>query len=298
MGVRDYDPKLGQFLTPDPLYFADLDKCRASPLQCSLYGYAAGNPVSFIDPSGLGVTSFLRNLAADVVEIGVTVAGAAVGAAVGTFGGAWTGPGAIVTGSTGAVVGAGVFRGLASPTVDRIRGVKPSKENVKEAVMDGMTSEMGGQVLSEYVITPLARAAKARWARSAAAKTTADATANATKPTASVASDAQNLELLNRSLASEAQVCELASGEGKVMAGNGGRVILRDEPRLIDIYGGQEGDWQKVGSSHYSSSGGASFETHAYRNSKTGEVVEYKTKINDLDANASSANADNASTSK
>src|ERR1044071_6932823 len=52
MGVRDYDAKLSQFLTPDPLYFEDLEKCQGSPLQCSLYGYAAGNPISFVDPTG------------------------------------------------------------------------------------------------------------------------------------------------------------------------------------------------------------------------------------------------------
>src|SRR5204862_6814702 len=52
MGVRDYDPKLSQFLTPDPLYFEDLEKCQASPLQCALYGYAGGNPISFVDPIG------------------------------------------------------------------------------------------------------------------------------------------------------------------------------------------------------------------------------------------------------
>ena len=51
-GVRDYDPTLGQFTTPDPLYLEDLEKCQHSPLECSLYGYAAGNPISFVDPTG------------------------------------------------------------------------------------------------------------------------------------------------------------------------------------------------------------------------------------------------------
>ena len=52
MGVRDYDARLAQFLTPDPLYLENLEKCQSSPLQCALYGYALGNPVSFVDPNG------------------------------------------------------------------------------------------------------------------------------------------------------------------------------------------------------------------------------------------------------
>jgi RHS repeat-associated protein len=59
MGVRDYDARLGQFLTPDPLYLENLEKCQASPLQCSLYGYAAPNPISFVDRSGLDPLSDL-----------------------------------------------------------------------------------------------------------------------------------------------------------------------------------------------------------------------------------------------
>ena len=52
MGVRDYDPRTGQFLTPDPVYLESLEKCQSSPLQCSLYAYAGGNPVNFVDPLG------------------------------------------------------------------------------------------------------------------------------------------------------------------------------------------------------------------------------------------------------
>jgi RHS repeat-associated protein len=70
MGVRDYDANLSQFYTPDPLYFEDLDKCQSSPLECSLYSYAAGNPISFVDPSGLGVIDALKQVAAPLLAPG------------------------------------------------------------------------------------------------------------------------------------------------------------------------------------------------------------------------------------
>ncbi|WP_437966603.1 RHS repeat-associated core domain-containing protein [Sorangium sp. So ce260] len=52
MGVRDYDPLLGQFWTPDPLFLSSIEKCAASPAECNLYGYAGNNPVTFMDPTG------------------------------------------------------------------------------------------------------------------------------------------------------------------------------------------------------------------------------------------------------
>lgn len=52
MGVRDYDPYLGQFWTPDPLYLEALEGCMGSVVECNLYGYARNNPVSFVDPTG------------------------------------------------------------------------------------------------------------------------------------------------------------------------------------------------------------------------------------------------------
>jgi RHS repeat-associated protein len=54
MGVRDYDPRIHRFLTPDPLYLEEPARCLDSPVECNLYGYARGNPLKFSDPSGKG----------------------------------------------------------------------------------------------------------------------------------------------------------------------------------------------------------------------------------------------------
>ena len=43
-GFRSYDPKAGRYLQPDPLGYPD------GP---DAYGYAGGDPVNRIDPSGL-----------------------------------------------------------------------------------------------------------------------------------------------------------------------------------------------------------------------------------------------------
>jgi RHS repeat-associated protein len=66
-GVRDYDPLLGQFWSPDPAFLDSLDKCAASPLECNLYGYAGGNPLNHIDPSGLGWKDFVAGVCGAVV---------------------------------------------------------------------------------------------------------------------------------------------------------------------------------------------------------------------------------------
>jgi RHS repeat-associated protein len=58
MGVRDYDPKLNRFLTPDPLFLEEPWRCVSSPVECNLYGYARNNPLRYGDPHGTFAKEF------------------------------------------------------------------------------------------------------------------------------------------------------------------------------------------------------------------------------------------------
>ena len=53
-GARDYDAETGRWTAKDPILFAGGD--------VSLYGYVAGDPVNFVDPSGLSVCGDLKKL--------------------------------------------------------------------------------------------------------------------------------------------------------------------------------------------------------------------------------------------
>lgn len=141
MGVRDYDPLLAQFLTPDPLYFENLDKCAASPLQCALYGYASGNSISFVDPMGLGILDALKGAASTVADFTIhEVAPRAVGGAK------------AVAGAAGVVVAAGLCEGtfgvgcaLAAPLA--AFSVDVAYSGSKEAVFGKPAPTMVGQAL-------------------------------------------------------------------------------------------------------------------------------------------------------
>ncbi|MFW7382147.1 MAG: RHS repeat-associated core domain-containing protein [Oligoflexus sp.] len=53
MGVRDYDPEIGRFLTADPYFLENADECVLSPVECNLYSYAKNNPLKYTDPTGM-----------------------------------------------------------------------------------------------------------------------------------------------------------------------------------------------------------------------------------------------------
>ncbi|HHY1463429.1 TPA: hypothetical protein ACV1O5_004143, partial [Yersinia enterocolitica] len=82
---------------------------------------------------------------------------------------------------------------------------------------------------------------------------------------------------LNKSLASEAQLVDLAKKGGTAIAGYGTSIALRDSSRLVAEYGGKAESWSKVSSKSYKAADGTAFEIHAYHNVVTGQLVEPKT---------------------
>jgi hypothetical protein len=87
------------------------------------------------------------------------------------------------------------------------------------------------------------------------------------------------LTQLNKQLASESQVTQVAAGQGKPIFGAGTNKVLNDAPRLAGQYGGNASDWAKVTSWSYKAADGTKIEVHAYQHIPTGKVVEFKTKI-------------------
>jgi len=69
MGHRWYAPKMGRFLTPDPLYLYQPEKSEGEPVKLSLYTYVGNNPVNNIDPTGLSFWSVVGAIVGVVVGI-------------------------------------------------------------------------------------------------------------------------------------------------------------------------------------------------------------------------------------
>jgi hypothetical protein len=74
------------------------------------------------------------------------------------------------------------------------------------------------------------------------------------------------------------QLEQLRRDGGKEIAGPRSEKPVIDEPRLLAEHGGRAGDWTKVTSRAIEMERGM-METHAYRNTKTGEIVEPELKF-------------------
>ncbi len=95
---------------------------------------------------------------------------------------------------------------------------------------------------------------------------------------ASDAKSAANAQRLRKDLANRQQVGELRSN-AEAYAGAGTKTPIRDADRLVRQHGGHADDWAKVRSSPHKGADGRTYEVHAYKNVRTGEIVEMRTAI-------------------
>lgn len=72
------------------------------------------------------------------------------------------------------------------------------------------------------------------------------------------------------------------SGGGTVTHGAGTGKALEQAERLAAEHGGKAGSYQKVSSSAHRAPDGGHVETHAFRNTETGEIVEPKTIVDPI----------------
>jgi RHS repeat-associated protein len=78
MGVRDYDPAINRFTTPDPLFLEDPELCVKRRVDCNLYTYVRGDPLGSVDPSGRFAIPliFAACVGTSVCEVAIGVAAA------------------------------------------------------------------------------------------------------------------------------------------------------------------------------------------------------------------------------
>jgi len=136
MGVRDYDPRIHRFLTPDPLYLEEPVHCLDSPVDCNLYGYARNLPATYRDPDGknpailvgaavgAGISTAAYMIFTPVEQWTLRGAGgAALGGAInGAIAGATGGASLLVQvggGAIGSVAGGIVTRGIQTGSVEQ-----------------------------------------------------------------------------------------------------------------------------------------------------------------------------------
>jgi RHS repeat-associated protein len=71
MGARWHASRLGRWVSADPLFLAEPDKCLESSLECNLYNYARDNPIDFRDQNGEFALFAAGAFAGAVLEVGV-----------------------------------------------------------------------------------------------------------------------------------------------------------------------------------------------------------------------------------
>jgi RHS repeat-associated protein len=250
-GARYYASTTGRWLSPDWSQSPEAVPYAtyADPQSLNLYNYMRDNPLGGIDPDGHGWwKDFFNGLANSTYRPLVTLVRHPI--------------------ITGKAIG-----NLAIHPIATVRAMRSGIVTTSQQVMTGNGTAIG-TVVGTVGISLIPGAGEA-----------GDATEGVSdlSKLGEAAGDSGTLSDLNKSLASQEQMDQLAAGKGDPTHGAGTGRPLTDftSQRLASEYGGAPGDWQKVRSGNYNPGGatGGGFETHAYQNVKTGQVVEMKTKF-------------------
>ena len=141
--ARHYDPTIGRFLQPDPIGYAD---------GLNMYQYVGGNPVIFVDPTGLILWGQVAKGAGKIVGGGIL----AVAGAVVAGGTSVTGIG-IAVGTAGAVSGSITlgtgFSDIVSGLVDVDTSYVPS--DLGDIVGAAITQTTGSETAGDVVDTAI-----------------------------------------------------------------------------------------------------------------------------------------------
>ncbi len=151
MKARYYDPQLGRFIQPDPLFLAQPSLCLERARECNLYGYAQNNPLKYTDPTGTIIETLwdVANVAMDVASLAGNVAtGNWAGAAVDAAGlaadvAATVLPG--VPGGAGTAIKAARAADKANDAYKSAKRAEKAADNVKKAEKVVGASKAGGK---------------------------------------------------------------------------------------------------------------------------------------------------------
>ena len=80
--ARYYDPVTTRFVSPDPLFAVDMEKCIESIIECNLYQYTGNNPVNFVDPTGGFIIAAAPWVGEALVATGTAIVGSIFGVAI------------------------------------------------------------------------------------------------------------------------------------------------------------------------------------------------------------------------
>jgi RHS repeat-associated protein len=117
-GARWYAPKLGRWVSADPLYLQNPEKGIGQVLQLNLYSYALNNPMMFLDPSGQDVWDQLMGAAWGTLETIAGPVGSNIQAPAGNADfNAGRASGQIATGTVMAITGGGMIAAGGGVTV-------------------------------------------------------------------------------------------------------------------------------------------------------------------------------------